>query len=185
MTATFQEGNLPDSSYSGTSDTTLSQNDGDNILGAEPECYVDGDNPAGSGQDALILMRWDISSIPTTAVIESISIDLYATDASDFAYPIFAVSQSWDENAATYNNSGSITTGAQIGTVSSSKQNDWATIALNDNAKALVQQWVQTPDSNFGIMIADSAETDGLDIACSEYSAKPKRPVLQVEYRTP
>jgi hypothetical protein len=55
-TVSFQDGVFPDTTYSGTQDTTLSQNDPNSNFGSNTTLYVDGDNPPGSGKDKSALV---------------------------------------------------------------------------------------------------------------------------------
>jgi hypothetical protein len=56
-------------------------------------------------------------------------------------------------------------------------------ITLNAAGVAVVQSWVSTPSTNFGFIIADSGNTDGLDFISSESVTSPTiRPLLTVTY---
>ena len=60
----FQDGVSPNSDYSGTRDTVLSQSAPSVNFGGDFALYVDGDDPPGSGKDLSTLLYWDISGIP-------------------------------------------------------------------------------------------------------------------------
>ena len=64
---------------------------------------MDSDEPSGSGQDMNILLRWDISDIPGTAIVESASFQLEVTNVSTGAYDCFAMLRDWDQAGATWN----------------------------------------------------------------------------------
>ena len=119
--------------------------------------------------------------IPSSAILDTASINFYIVEDSNFEYPIYALLSPWDENSATYNNT-EVMRGEQIGTITGRQKNQWTQIALNSIGLALVQQWIQKPESNLGFVIGDSDATDGLDIACSERNNKGQRPTLTIAY---
>ena len=64
---------------------------------------VDGDDPGGSGNDMVALLAWDLSEIPSNAVIEGVTLTIQVTNASSGAYEMYEVKRPWNEDAATWN----------------------------------------------------------------------------------
>ena len=148
--------------------------------------------------DYAALISWDIQSIPATAVVESVQIQLQVTDRSTHSYPLYAVKRQWQEQQATWRvarqgvNWG--TAGAQNATdrdttqigVLSAPNTGPATINLNAAGVALVQSWIASPAANLGVIIQNySPATDGIDFASRESSTATSRPKLTVNYTLP
>ena len=57
------------------------------------------------------------------------------------------------------------------------------TITLNAACIAKVQAWVNTPSSNFGFILLDYTQSNGLDLSSSEASTVSQRPKLTVTYQ--
>src|SRR4029079_11956969 len=50
---------------------------------------------------------------------------------------------------------------------------------------AKVQQWVDDPTQNFGVVLGSATNTNGLDIATSEHATVSFRPALSVTFQPP
>jgi hypothetical protein len=146
--------------------------------------------------DKSTLIRWNISSIPSNAVVQSASITVNISNETNQAYEIYSVLRPWVETqvswsvAATGNSWGS--PGAQgaadrgttvLGTITGDV--GFVTINLNAAGIAQVQQWVSNSATNNGIIIQDYAATNGLDFASSEATTVANRPRLTVTYAPP
>lgn len=193
-TVTFQDGV---DGYSGTADTYLSQAQPSTNYGASNEFTVDGDEPSGTSQDTSALLRWEISTIPSDAIVVSASIGIQVTNASSNSYPILGLSRAFSESNATWM---SATTGVDwelsgaqgstdcnstsLGTVSASSTGTHS-VSLNTAGIAKVQAWVSNPSENYGIIIASASNTDGLDFCSSEHATVAYRPKLTINYRLP
>jgi len=178
--------------YSGNnslaSDVTLEQASKSQKHGSKPMCYVDGDDNGGNDRNALLF--WDVSAIPDDSTITKATIQLYVTDKSGESYNVYGVKRRWDESAATWNRAsnnvswangganGSGDRGKSVGTLGS-KNTGTAQINLSP---ALVQDWVDGDQANYGVLIANPTATDGIDFYCSETSQKSRRPKLVIEY---
>ena len=101
----FQQGT---NSYTGAKDTWLSLYYPTYNYGGATTVLVDGIEPNTTGDDAVILLYWDISSIPTGSTVTSASIDVYVTNTSTLSFPMYDMLQSWTEGT----NNGSAGTGA-------------------------------------------------------------------------
>ncbi len=71
ITLSFQDGLVPDPSYTGTKDTYIREATASTNYGSATTLQVDGDEPSGAGTDMSILLGWDVSDIPATATVQS------------------------------------------------------------------------------------------------------------------
>jgi hypothetical protein len=193
-TVSFQDGVLPDTAYSGTRDTTLSQNDPNSNFGSKTALYVDGDDPGGSGKDKSALVYWDINDIPIGMTVNEASITLSIFNRSNDTYQMFEIIRNWVESESTWNRYrvglnwqipgafGSQDRGAtSIGFFSPNGTGTYS-IKLNGAGLALVQSWVDNPTDNHGIIIANGNATDGADFYSSEVITANNRPKLTISY---
>ena len=196
VTATmlFQNGVSPDATYSDYTDTYLSQQNPTTNYNSDTFIAVDGDDPGGSTNDLAALMRWDISSLPAGAVATSASITVRVTNQSSGTYNLYEALKSWNEVTATWNTTDGSTSwqssGAQgaldrnstlLGGISAGSTGN-NTTTLNSDGIALINQWISTPASNYGFVLANSTATDGLDFRSSAHSTASTRPVLSITY---
>jgi hypothetical protein len=185
----------PSSGYRGTVDTYLSQNKPNANYGRAVTLLVDGDNPTGTGKDLVSLLLWDISAIPPGSVVESASITIQVSSASPDAYPIYPLLSAWSAGSATWNRAASGVSwqapGASgindrgstpVGSISAA-QPGTITMPLNSTGIALVQNWIDQPANNYGLIIAHPAWVNGLAFSSSEAAALSSRPKLVVTYR--
>ncbi|WP_437877264.1 DNRLRE domain-containing protein [Sorangium sp. So ce513] len=188
-TASFQQGSLPSSSYSGSTDATIKEGAATTNFGAATTCEADGDD--GSGVDKYCLLKWTVSGIPAGSTVQSASITLQVIDGSSNTYSLYEVKRSWSESAVTWNNATGSTTWATAGAKGSTDRGGLVgsvtggtgsrTITLNAAGVALVQAWVDGT-SNDGILIASTSNTDGIDFASSEHGTVSYRPKLTITY---
>ena len=175
-------------------DTYLSQSAPTSIYASATTLRIDGDDPPGMGRDLEPLLKWDISSIPSGRVVQSASITLQISNASSETYDLYALLRPWT-TSATWNRATSTVSwqvagaaGPQdrgaivLGTISAPK-NTSVTIALNSAGIAVVQGWVNNPSSNYGLIAARSASTDGLFFVSNEGTKPGQHPRLVVTYR--
>jgi hypothetical protein len=195
MTSTsFQDGVSPAADYAGTRDTTLSQESPDTNYGAAAVCYVDGDDPPGSGKDKSVIIRWDVSDINPGEQIDSASVTLHVVNETSGPYYLYELKREWAEMEATWNvyrtGANWETAGAKgaadrgsaiLGTMSSTGTGSY-TMNLNSAGIALVQAWVDDPASSFGIILTDPSTTNGADFDCREVSTPGNRPKLTVAH---
>jgi len=195
ITKAFHDGVYPSSSYEGTRDTKISQNAPTKNYGSSTSLNVDGDTPGGSSKDVYGLLKWDASSIPAGSTVKSAGITLNITNHSaGQAYELYEVKRNWSESSANWNQyssgnkwevagaKGSSDRGATVlGTLAASSTGKY-TITLNSAGVSLVQSWVNSPSSNFGIIIANNSNRDGVDFSSRENSTPDNRPKLTVIY---
>jgi acid phosphatase type 7 len=190
-TTTFQKGK---NSYTGSADARLLQNAASTNYGSTTTLLADGDEPSFSGKDSYIVLRWDVSSIPSDVAITAAALTVRVTDASTTAYPIYALKRSWMEKGVTWNSALSGTAWQTAGATGSldrdsttigslsGKSTGSVTASLNSYGVSVVQGWVKNPNQNFGIIVASTTNSDGLTIASSDYATIANRPLLTVTY---
>lgn len=197
MTMHFQDGVAPTSSYAGTRETTLVEAEPETNLGAATTLFVDGDDPGGTGKDLSALIAWDLSAIPAGAVAESATITVDVKNKSGNAYELYEVVRDWNEDEATWAEAATGTPWAGAGATGSADREAIVlgrltattlgahSVPLNDAGLAVVQAWIDGARPNHGLIISDSAATNGLDFAARETDAATSRPKLTVIYNLP
>lgn len=195
MTLAFQDGLAPDPGYAGTRDAYLSQAAPDTAHGLATDLLVDGDDPAGSGNDLNILLAWDLGAIPAGAIVEAASIRMEVTNLSTGSYTCYALMASWVEAQTTWNRASTAAPWGAAGAASAADRESTPlctvnaaatgalTVPLNAAGLARVQSWIDAPAGNHGLVIASSATTDGADFHASESATAVARPRLEVTYR--
>ncbi len=171
------------------SDTRILENSPDQGYGGSTPIGADGDDPNGTGKDKSALIKWDTSGIAPGTKVNSASVTLSVTNPSPQTYEAYALKRAWTETAATWKNydsakpwevagaKGSLDREAAVaGTITASATGK-QTFTLDP---AVVQGWVDNPASNQGIIIADAANTDGLDFSSREATDSTQRPQLTV-----
>lgn len=180
------------------------------ILGAKSEdVTIDDYNPANNYPDEIEyfcggwtingtpvrwrnLFKFDLSSISTTATIQSASLSLYfpvqnnffATDTS-LTHPntsiLYRVTDQWSENSITWNNAPNYSTinSVTIGPSVSSYQD-----FINIDVSALVQDMVNDPNNSYGfqLQMVDETQYARLLFASGDNPDPAKHPKLEVCY---
>lgn len=184
VSISFQDGASP-SGYQGTRDTTISTA----VLTAPGTSAV---LEANGKPDAAALLKWDLTPIPAGAQVQSASLTVYVTDASGQSYEVYELLRTWDEATATWNSPWASPGAQRVGvdrgssvlaTIKASSRGRY-TVALGSAGTAAVQRWVDQPTSNFGVILQDYRNTNGLQLSSSEASTLNQRPVLTVTYAT-
>jgi hypothetical protein len=144
--------------------------------------------------DQAALIKWDLSSIAAGNTIQSASLSLMVTDPSRDTYEIYALKRPWKEGAVTWQGNG-LGSNWQVAGASGSLDREStslgtltvsntgvATINLNAAGIAKVQSWINDPSSNYGFIIQDYGNSDGLSFTSSEIGTLAYRPKLTVTY---
>ena len=190
-TVSFQDGQLPTTSYSGTRDTMLDGGSQSTNNGSDSSLSVAGDDQLES------LLSWDVSgTVPTNAVVTAASITLQVSDKSEETFSFYEAKAAWNESKATWkvydsskNWQVSGGTGASdrgttvLGQFSADPTGSY-TIHLNAAGIALVQAWAQSPSGNHGLFLVGPSTTNRLEFRSSEYGTKAQRPKLTVTWTT-
>jgi hypothetical protein len=189
----FQNSVSPSPAYNGNSDTLLRQANPTSTAGASAaRLEIDGDDPSGSSQDLWALVKWDVSDLPAGSTVLGASITFNAVDPGG-PYSAYQVRRDWSEGEASWrqwrngkswqadgghgaNDRGSTPLGTfNFGT-------GLLSFSLNADGIALVQDWVDGVQPNYGFMLGDSASTNGLDLDSSETASPGNRPKLSITY---
>ncbi len=186
----FQDGVLPDASYFGTTDTHLSEQAPTANDGFNAELWVDGEDP--SPFDKIALIRWDTSAIPLNFVVQSADVIFNVTDPTTDAYQVYKAKRDWVESVANWTTAASgsswETPGANgptdrgstvLGRLAAGVTGTY-TMPLNAGGVAVVQSWVNNPSTNFGLIIANSVEDNGVDVNSSDAATPGDRPILSI-----
>jgi hypothetical protein len=187
--AVFQDGQKLDGvTYSGTSDARIDGVTPTTNLGGDAVCAIKGGN-----QPRSCLLRWDLSSLPSTARILGACVELTIDDPSVRSFDAFELERAWSETDTTWNSASSESSwdrpGAQARTdrgrnvVAQIPQHSAGSITI-PLAVPLVQKWVTTPAENNGVVFANAAAHDGIWLSSSESTLRSDRPALRV-YLTP
>ena len=152
------------------SDTYIDSTPATSNFGTTTPLIVDGD-PSDDERAALI--KWDVSGIPVGSTISSASITLQVTNGSDDSYPVHQLLRNWDEGQATWNiwSTGNNwqTSGAQgindrsatsLGSTPGSNSTGSESFALNASGLALIADWADGSQNNYGVIIQDYSQTD-------------------------
>lgn len=192
-TVIFQNGSLPTKSYQSVKDTQIRlKSPTTNYSGFSATETVQG----GTGQRS-VLLSWDLSSIPKNSVIQSARLILNTKYTSTQTFEIYKLNRNWVLDKTTWAQYNSLdkwtTAGAKatqdrdpkvLGTVLATKNGIYKT-ALNTDGVAVVQSWINNPASNFGFIIADSANSQYVGFSSNKDSNVAYRPALEITYIVP
>jgi len=190
-TVTFQQGK---NGYSGAMDTYIDQFMPTDFYGGveriEVRYYDDG---TGLSEKQNALIRFDVSSIPSTATVTSAKLTLYNIRAnSNGANDILVlekVTSAWN-NQSTWSMGvpSAVASGVTCPTVAGYTQAPTAPEVYTITGMAsLVQGWLASPATNYGIMLSCASNLN-LRFASSDYpnagTYSQYRPELEVTYTT-
>jgi len=177
----FQDGVLPQAAYAGTRDSFLSETYTDHNYGTNPTIQVDGDNPGGSGRELRTVLRWDISTIPPGSRIQTASVVIKLLDRGRPPYEVHALRRSWTETTVSWQTFAADPSTPILGFAMPLDPLEYA-FPLSAEGVALIQSWVDSPASNFGLLLTAPKNSHGLRIHARETSDPSKRPKLLVTY---
>jgi len=195
VTKSFQQGLAPTAAYAGARDAHISQDAPATNFGSAASLTVDGDTTGGN--DARALLRWYVTDIPPGSTVQSARIVLSVTNPSTQVYELYRVYRYWSESQVTWNQSqtgtawqvagadGSGDRGQSVRGAVTAGATGSVTIVLNSSGVSMVQAWVNDPGSNFGVILLDAANTDGLAFASKEAATASQRSRLEVTYTAP
>lgn len=144
--------------------------------------YDDGLNP--NGRITRSLLRFDITSLPSNAVIQSATLRVYYMGYRDYPNRVntitaYRINGSWTELGVTWNNKPG--PGAAYGSVDIPANTNWGWRELD--MQALVQGWVNGSIANQGVMLR-GPEVSGADSSYRMFSTRegPYSPQLLINY---
>ena len=125
-------------------------------------------------------LRFDVSSLPAGATIQSATISLWISGKDDSGDPInvHRVTQDWSESGATWQNAAS----DYDATIRAQFVPDESDRFFSFGIASLVQAWVDGTASNFGIMLIPTSNGVEAKFASSEWSPSSQRPCMDVTY---
>lgn len=143
-----------------------------------------------SGKLRRVLLQFDLGTIPSTALISSATLSLYAYDVKDGNATINArkITTAWSENSVTWNSPWS-SNGGDFGPVVDSEEfvkdiegnwNSW-------DITSLATDWKNSPSSNYGVLLESPVTNpkNETKFYSSDYTSNTSlRPKLQVCYTT-
>jgi hypothetical protein len=208
VSGTVSSSTCTDVSLTASEDTYLSANDVTFNNGGNTELHVNGMTDTNR---RTTLMKWDLSSIPSGATIQTVSLALNVTDASPLVFNLYNMRRSWVEgtssraastNSANWNTYDGATSWGTVGAANTSSDrydtNLWAadtstfastgskTVSLNSNGISVVQGWLSTPANNFGLIFQNYTGTtnNAVYFSSSENTTEANRPKMNINYCT-
>jgi PKD repeat protein len=179
ITTSFKDGSLPDAGYVGTVDAYLMETLPGNNFGTETALLADGrerNHQTKSFGEIASVIAWDVSSIPSDALITSAQVTFEISDASSGTHFLHPMTNPWLETTVSWNDiaapgaMGSAVLGSFIPDVAGSKV-----------GVALIQAWVNGSTPNNGMVIKSGGARNGIEFGSSEGSVG-VRPQLTINY---
>jgi len=134
------------------------------------------------------LLEFELSDIPTNAVIISANLELYQEarwGTQDFNIEVHEITTPWDLETVTWNNPPLFNSTAESTTQVKGGENKW----LSWDIKNLMQDWVNENTSNYGVLLKKTGESSGdTDVAFISSNNKDEpnlRPQLRINYYIP
>ena len=168
-----------------TQDTHVDSLNMTTVMGARSEMLVDGGN-----QRSTVLIRADLSAIPTTATVTAAELHIWTSDNIGGGSTVYQVLEAWDEASAHWtrrvNGANWSAAGASPpsrgttphGSISVAAFFTEYTVALTP---ALVGGWVTNPAQNYGAAIVTTS-TSGTEFRTRNDSTAGRRPYLRITY---
>jgi hypothetical protein len=173
-------------SYAGTTDTWLYSSSPTSNRGTVTTLEVDG----APGKTAIV--RWDTSTVPIGSTVREAFVELDITNkTTQKGYYAYAMLRNWLELQTTWNvyASGSPWQAAGAQGFFDRISNPFGKItarAVGPHVFSLdpatVQLWIDDPTQNYGIVLANPNNTDGIDFRSRETPAVEDRPKLTIVY---
>ncbi len=196
VTRTMQDGLSPTSCYDGTRDSYISEEPlpGGADPGHETSLLADGSDPNGTDKKALMKWNLDNAHLPPSVEVESAAIIINVTNETSQAYELYGLNRAWDEYQTSWANAANGDAWSVAGANGSSDYDATViggitsaavgskTINLNAAGIALVQNWLDDPANNHGVILWNTDSTNGLDFSSRE-AGPTTRPALRITYR--
>lgn len=126
------------------------------------------------------LMAWNLSNLPTCAIVNDVDLSINVTNVSNGSYKVYAANSGWNESSVTWQSvGGTALQGSEVASFTPSSTG-LKTVAFNSQGVNTVQNWLQG-NSN-GVVIASGGTSNGLDFSSREQNNGAK---LSVTYTLP
>lgn len=204
VTISFQNGALPSSEYSGCEDATIS----DDYYNMHADTnYGNSSNIESMRSSEGFLIKWNISSLPAGAIIDSANISLmqvWASSSSGHTLKAYGVLQDWEELEATWNSrkTGTLWNSSGLGATSDTAPqnsafdrratdcgsfqtvgaNHWCSLTVTPS---LVQAWAKGSPANYGLFITPEAEGNSFFYSSEYTNPSSVSPSLTISYHFP
>lgn len=190
VTVVFRRWVSPDPSYAGVADTYISLNEPNTNYATSSTMKLH-----TQGQRERVLVKFDISRIPTTARVLQATLTLFVWyrnqtyRATVYAYK---VRRHWTESDATWNGATATTFWSAAGcndpvydydpTVVATTTLNYTNQTYSWDVTSMVQQWVASPISNEGVVLIGEGLNVEYQFRSSDIPAPEQRPSLSVTY---
>lgn len=165
--------------FTSTADTFIASNRSTNNYNNSSEgILADGADSYYGVMNALV--DWDVSNIPTCAIVDSAELTINVTNVSPGSYSIYAANNGWNESSATWQSVGGTSLQGSALASFTPSSTGLKTVAFNSQGVNTVQNWLQG-NSN-GVVIASGGTSNGLDFSSREQNNGAK---LSVTYTLP
>jgi hypothetical protein len=188
-TAAFQDGVAPDAGYAGTLDTYIWQTNPSTVRGTETTIVLDITTGTPS-DDRRALLKFDLSSIPTNAIVVGARLDFWIS-AEGQGWAWYRMLVPWDENS-THNSLGGVSNDGVKAVAAESTRNGVnldtvLNVSVRDNMLVSdVQQMVSSPSTNYGWLgLNTDPAGDGVQFDSRQSATPARRPKLTVRYYLP
>lgn len=190
----FQDGASPTPEYAGTADAYISESAPAANHGREETLLLDGDEPNRSGKDCAALLRWDVSAVPRGSKVLAATLTFDVANKTTDWYEVYEVKRDWAEGEVSWGcssagkswevpgASGPLDRGPEVLGRAGPRTIGVHSFDMAPQGIALVQSWVDAPPTNHGIVIANSTNTNGMDLKSRETASPGARPKLTVVY---
>lgn len=171
--------------YEGVTDATIQRRASNQ--GKSEYCSSKG----GSFQRSCLL-RWDLSSIPSTSKVQGVLLEVTVGDPSRSTFRVYDVRRSWTEDEVDFRQprageawgmpgaNATVDAGSTPLGVFVPRANGALTIPLNAAGVAVVQGWINDPASNHGLKLYNPRPFNGATIMSSDWGTVAERPKLVV-----
>ena len=204
VTVSFQNGALPSSGYSGCEDATIS----DDYYNMYADTnYGNFSNIESMRSSEGFLIKWNISSLPAGAIIDSALISLqqvWGSSSSGHTLKAYEVLQDWEELEATWNSrkTGIVWNSSGLGVTSDTAPQDsafdrrttdcgsfqtvgasqWCSLTVTPS---LVQAWANGSPANYGLFVTPEAEGNSFFYSSEYTNPSSVSPRLTISYHFP
>ncbi|HLY74742.1 MAG TPA: DNRLRE domain-containing protein [Planctomycetota bacterium] len=190
-TLSFQDGLSPSPDYRGARNVRLMDREPRESRGPEPYLEVDS---SGEHPDRPVLLQWDLRAIPPGSRLSSVTLELVVTDASrDREAEAHALLRPWVESQANWMEYASGRHWESPGARGSRDRDTQVlarfkaargaiTIPFSEAGLGFVQRWVNSPDSNRGLLLQMAGPSGEFTFHGRGSSTPSARPKLTVTF---